>query len=132
MAVQALRSGDIKAAVVGGVSLLNTDAAHRMFQERGLLNEKPAFHVFDKRSGGVVLGEGVGMVLLKTVSQAQKDGDTIHAVIKAAAMNNDGRTAGRQPRICRRKKTLCKARFSKAAKSRKTSVISKQTDRVPR
>ncbi len=94
MAVQALRSGDIKAAVVGGVSLLNTDAAHRMFQERGLLNEKPAFHVFDKRSGGVVLGEGVGMVLLKTVSQAQKDGDTIHAVIKAAAMNNDGRTAG--------------------------------------
>ncbi|MBL3615630.1 polyketide synthase of type I, partial [Bacillus sp. RHFS18] len=51
MAVQALRSGDIKAAVVGGVSLLNTDAAHRMFQERGLLNEKPAFHVFDKRSG---------------------------------------------------------------------------------
>ncbi|WP_269389415.1 SDR family NAD(P)-dependent oxidoreductase [Bacillus amyloliquefaciens] len=94
MAVQALRSGDIKAAVVGGVSLLNTDAAHRMFQERGLLNEKPSFHVFDKRSGGVVLGEGVGMVLLKTVSQAQKDGDTIHAVIKAAAMNNDGRTAG--------------------------------------
>ncbi|MDJ1631542.1 beta-ketoacyl synthase N-terminal-like domain-containing protein [Bacillus velezensis] len=72
MAVQALRSGDIKAAVVGGVSLLNTDAAHRMFQERGLLNEKPAFHVFDKRSGGVVLGEGVGMVLLKTVSQAQR------------------------------------------------------------
>lgn len=94
MAVQALRSGDIKAAVVGGVSLLNTDAAHRMFQERGLLNEKPAFHVFDKRSGGVVLGEGIGMVLLKTVRQAQKDGDTIHAVIKAAAMNNDGRTAG--------------------------------------
>uniref|UniRef100_UPI00404A4FE7 SDR family NAD(P)-dependent oxidoreductase n=1 Tax=Bacillus sp. YBsi01 TaxID=3139388 RepID=UPI00404A4FE7 len=94
MAVQALRSGDIKIAVVGGVSMLNTDAAHRMFQERGLLNEKPVFHVFDKRSGGVVLGEGVGMVLLKTVSQAQKDGDTIHAVIKAAAMNNDGRTAG--------------------------------------
>ncbi|MCC9020865.1 SDR family NAD(P)-dependent oxidoreductase [Bacillus nakamurai] len=94
MAVQALRNGDIEAAVVGGVSLLQTDAAHRMFQERGLLSKNPSFHVFDKRAGGVVLGEGVGMVLLKTVSQAQKDGDSIYAVIKAAAINNDGRTAG--------------------------------------
>ncbi|WAT23108.1 SDR family NAD(P)-dependent oxidoreductase [Bacillus halotolerans] len=93
MAIQALRSGDIEAAVVGGVSLLDTDA-HRMFQERGLLSDKPSFHVFDKRAEGVVLGEGVGMVLVKTVSQALEDGDSIYAVIKAAAVNNDGRTAG--------------------------------------
>ncbi|MED1738767.1 SDR family NAD(P)-dependent oxidoreductase [Bacillus swezeyi] len=93
MAIQALRSGDIEAAVVGGVSLLDTDA-HQMFQERGLLCEKPSFHVFDKRAEGVVLGEGVGMVLVKTVSQAIEDGDSIYAVIKAAAVNNDGRTAG--------------------------------------
>ncbi|WFE15879.1 type I polyketide synthase [Bacillus atrophaeus] len=94
MAIQGLRSGDIDAAVVGGVSLLDTDAAHHMFQERGLLCEKPSFHVFDKRADGVVLGEGVGMVLVKTVRQALKDGDSIYAVIKAAAVNNDGRTAG--------------------------------------
>lgn len=93
MAIQALRSGDIEAAVVGGVSLLDTDA-HRMFQERGLLSDKPSFHIFDKRAEGVVLGEGVGMVLVKTVSQALEDGDSIYAVIKAAAVNNDGRTAG--------------------------------------
>ncbi|MBR7879853.1 type I polyketide synthase [Bacillus velezensis] len=124
MAVQALRSGDIKAAVVGGVSLLNTDAAHRMFQERGLLNEKPAFHVFDKRSGGVVLGEGVGMVLLKTVSQAQKDGDTIHAVIKAAAMNNDGRTAGPSaPNMQAQKDVMQSALFKSGKKPEDISYI---------
>ncbi|WP_368650522.1 SDR family NAD(P)-dependent oxidoreductase [Bacillus inaquosorum] len=93
MAIQALRSGDIEAAVVGGVSLLDADA-HQMFQERGLLCDKPSFHIFDKRADGVILGEGVGMVLVKTVSQALKDGDSIYAVIKAAAINNDGRTAG--------------------------------------
>ncbi|MFT4400843.1 SDR family NAD(P)-dependent oxidoreductase [Bacillus sp. SW14] len=93
MAIQALRSGDIEAAVVGGVSLLDADA-HHMFQERGLLSDKPSFHIFDKRADGVILGEGVGMVLVKTVSQALEDGDSIYAVIKAAAINNDGRTAG--------------------------------------
>ncbi|MGY0654664.1 polyketide synthase PksL [Bacillus subtilis] len=93
MAIQALRSGDIEAAVVGGVSLLDADA-HRMFYERGLLCDKPSFHIFDKRADGVILGEGVGMVLVKTVSQAVEDGDSIYAVIKAAAINNDGRTAG--------------------------------------
>lgn len=93
MAIQALRSGDIEAAVVGGVSLLDADA-HQMFQERGLLCDKPSFHIFDKRADGVILGEGVGMVLVKTVSQALEDGDSIYAVIKAAAINNDGRTAG--------------------------------------
>ncbi|WP_276736064.1 type I polyketide synthase [Bacillus sp. (in: firmicutes)] len=93
MAIQDLRSGDIEAAVVGGVNLLDADVL-QMFQERGLLCDMPSFHIFDKRANGVILGEGVGMVLVKTVSQALEDGDSIYAVIKAAAVNNDGRTAG--------------------------------------
>jgi acyl transferase domain-containing protein/NAD(P)-dependent dehydrogenase (short-subunit alcohol dehydrogenase family)/acyl carrier protein len=94
MAIQALNNGEIESAIVGGVSLLNTDDSHRLFQQRGILNSEPFFHIFDQRSGGVVLGEGVGMVLLKTVDQALEDGDHIYAVIKALAINNDGRTAG--------------------------------------
>ncbi|WP_064201988.1 non-ribosomal peptide synthetase [Brevibacillus brevis] len=94
MAIHALRSGEIEAAIVGGVNVLNGDEAHRMFQQRGILSEEPAFHIFDRRAGGLVLGEGVGMVLLKTVEQALADGDEIHAVIKGVAVNNDGRTAG--------------------------------------
>ena len=94
LAFQALRSGDIDSAVVGAVSLLTSDAAHRLFRQRKLLSPGAFFHLFDQRASGVVLGEGVGMVLLKTVEQAKADGDRIYAVVKGLAINNDGRTAG--------------------------------------
>lgn len=94
MAIQALLAGDIDSAIVGGASLLTTDRAHRIFAQRGILSPVQDFHMFDKRADGVVLGEGAGMVLLKTVEQALADGDRIYAVIKGVAVNNDGRTAG--------------------------------------
>ncbi|WP_304364769.1 SDR family NAD(P)-dependent oxidoreductase [Brevibacillus dissolubilis] len=122
MAIQALRSGDIEAAVVGGVSLLNTDDAHQMFSQRGLLCADPAFHVFDQRAGGVVLGEGVGMVLVKTLSQALQDGDSIYAVIKATAVNNDGKTAGPATPNLQAQKDVMQAALAKSGK--KASDIS--------
>ncbi|MEJ2622479.1 MAG: beta-ketoacyl synthase N-terminal-like domain-containing protein, partial [Candidatus Thiodiazotropha sp.] len=94
MAMQALRGGEIDTAMVGGVSLMSDDGGHRLFDQRGILSKEPAFHIFDQRASGIVLGEGVGMVMLKTVQQALEDGDQIHAVIKGMAINNDGRTAG--------------------------------------
>ncbi|MCR8978410.1 SDR family NAD(P)-dependent oxidoreductase [Brevibacillus laterosporus] len=110
MGIQALLSGEIEAALVGGVSLLNGDFSHRLFEQRGILSQLPDFHVFDKRSNGVVLGEGAGMVLLKTVNQALKDGDRIYAVIKGIAINNDGRTAGpATPNVHAQKEVMQKA-----------------------
>ncbi|NQX71854.1 KR domain-containing protein, partial [Paenibacillus alba] len=92
IASQALVHKEISSAIVGGVSLLTTDAPHKIFESRKILSENPEYHVFDKRAQGVVLGEGIGLVLLKTVEQALKDGDKIFAVIKSIAVNNDGRT----------------------------------------
>jgi 3-oxoacyl-(acyl-carrier-protein) synthase/aryl carrier-like protein len=94
MAIQALRDGDIESALVGGVSLFNGDSAFQMFEQRGILSREPSLHLFDGRASGTVLGEGAGMVWLKTLDQALRDGDTIHAVIRGIAVNNDGRTAG--------------------------------------
>ncbi|WP_338551795.1 SDR family NAD(P)-dependent oxidoreductase [Paenibacillus sp. KS-LC4] len=94
IAAQALQSGEIESAIVGGVSLLTTDETHRIFEQRNILNREGAFHLFDRRADGIVVGEGCGMVLLKTVEQALRDGDAIYAVIKAVAVNNNGRTAG--------------------------------------
>ncbi len=94
VAVQALRCGEITAALVGGVSLLNTDTDLALFEQRGLLLKQPRFHIFDRRASGALYAEGAGMVLLKTVQQARQDGDTIYAVIKGIAVNNDGRTVG--------------------------------------
>ncbi|WP_425354984.1 type I polyketide synthase [Paenibacillus shirakamiensis] len=94
LAIQALRNGDIEYALVGGINLFHTDKEHQLFKQRGLLSQDSEFHIFDRRSQGVILAEGAGMVLLKSKEQAQKDGDSILAVIKSVAVNNDGRTAG--------------------------------------
>lgn len=116
MAVQALHSKEIASALVGGVCLLNTDEYHQIFQQRKLLSEEPSFHIFDKRASGVVLGEGVGMVLLKTVEQALADGDQIYAVIKAVAINNDGRTAGPATPSLQAQKAVMQAALDKSGK----------------
>ena len=49
---------------------------------------------FDSRANGYVRGEGAGVVILKPLSRALADGDPIYAVIRATAVNQDGRTAG--------------------------------------
>ncbi|QMT25920.1 beta-ketoacyl synthase N-terminal-like domain-containing protein [Bacillus velezensis] len=124
MAIQALSSGEIESAVVGGVSLLNTDETHRIFQQRGILNPGSSFHAFDQRANGVVLGEGVGMVLLKTVDQALEDGDQIYCVIKAAAINNDGRTAGpATPNIQSQKEVMQTALNKSGKKAEEISFV---------
>jgi acyl transferase domain-containing protein/acyl carrier protein len=94
MAGQALLGDEINAAVVGGVSLLETEASLEMFARRGILRYAREFHLFDGRDSGTILGEGAGVVILKTLKQAIADGDTIYAVVSGIAVNNDGRTAG--------------------------------------
>ncbi|MFG3445222.1 beta-ketoacyl synthase N-terminal-like domain-containing protein [Bacillus velezensis] len=124
MAIQALSCGEIDSAVVGGVSLLESGQTHRMFELRNLLSEEPAFHIFDRRTGGIVLGEGVGMVYLKTAAQAVKDGDRIHAVIKGISVNNDGRTAGpATPNIQAQKEVMAKALAKSGRKAEDISYI---------
>ena len=92
-AIQSMRCGEISSALVGGISLLDGDGAMKVFEQRGILNGKSQFHVFDGRANGVILGEGVGLVWLKPAEAALNAGDTIYALIKAVAVNNDGRTA---------------------------------------
>jgi acyl transferase domain-containing protein len=94
LAIQALKSEEITAALVGGVSVLNPDTDLALFEHRGLLQKEPCFHIFDKRASGAIYGEGAGMVVLKTLAQARRDGDRVYAVIKGIAINNDGRTVG--------------------------------------
>ncbi|WP_161624829.1 SDR family NAD(P)-dependent oxidoreductase [Streptomyces spectabilis] len=94
VATDALAAGSVDLALVAGVSLLADPEAHELFRRRGLLREDGEFHLFDRRAGGVVLGEGAGVVLLKPLAAAERDGDTVYAVVEGLAVNNDGRTAG--------------------------------------
>ena len=89
LAIDAIKLGKIQSAIVGGVSLLTSPYAHQLFQRRNLLQKDGQFHILDQRASGVVLGEGVGVVYLKPLSLAQKEGDLIYAIIAGIGVNND-------------------------------------------
>ncbi|GBF32469.1 polyketide synthase of type I [Desulfocucumis palustris] len=93
-AADSLREKRIDMALTGAVNILLSPYAHHMFAARNILSKNGEFHIFDKRSGGEVIGEGVGVVLLKRLGDAIKDGNHIYGVIKAISVNNDGRTLG--------------------------------------
>jgi acyl transferase domain-containing protein len=65
-----------------------------MFAARNILSKNGEFHIFEEQPGGEVLGEGAGVVILKRLDDAIRDGNRIYGVIKAIAVNNDGRTIG--------------------------------------
>jgi acyl transferase domain-containing protein/D-arabinose 1-dehydrogenase-like Zn-dependent alcohol dehydrogenase/acyl carrier protein/SAM-dependent methyltransferase len=112
-ASDALRSKRITMAMVGGVSLLLTPDAHRLFAERKILSESGEFRIFDRQATGEVLGEGAGIVILRRLQDAIADGNQIYGVIKAISMNNDGRTLGPgSPNINAQKQVMIEALHS--------------------
>ncbi len=90
-AAQAIAAGDCSTALVGGVNLLLTPTMFLSFAKAGMLSPDGRCQTFDRRANGYVRGEGVGAVLLKSLEQAEADGDHIHAVILATAENHGGR-----------------------------------------
>jgi acyl transferase domain-containing protein len=94
MAADSLRRGDCDLALAGGVNLIiGTDSADRSAAFQGQSPDGRCY-AFDARANGYVRGEGGGLVLLKPLDAARRDGDTIHAVILGSAANNDGATPG--------------------------------------
>ncbi len=94
MATDALQAGRIDMALVGAVSLLLSPTAHDVFAARNILSQNGRFEIMDKQSTGEVLGEGIGVVMVKRLSDAIRDGNHIYGVVKGIAVNNDGRTLG--------------------------------------
>ncbi|ETX01973.1 MAG: hypothetical protein ETSY1_05325 [Candidatus Entotheonella factor] len=90
LAMQALQTRQCSMALAGGVSV-NLEHRYGYLSEEGMILS-PDGHVrtFDEAAAGTVFGEGVAIVVLKRLSDAIEHGDTIHAVIKAVALNNDG------------------------------------------
>jgi amino acid adenylation domain-containing protein len=90
LACDSLRSGQTDLALAGGVALLLPEHKGHLFQEGGIQSPDGHCRAFDAAGQGTVFGSGVGVVVLKRLSTALADGDTIHAVIRGAALNNDG------------------------------------------
>jgi acyl transferase domain-containing protein len=95
LACQSIRSGESSLALAGGVNLILTedgmDAADARF---GGLSPDGRCHTFDARANGFVRGEGGGLVLLKPLDAALRDGDRVYCVIRGSATGNDGATDG--------------------------------------
>lgn len=65
-----------------------------MMDNLGLLSKDSRCQSFDERGNGYARGEGVGVVVIKPLADALRDGDTIRSVIRASASNQDGKTPG--------------------------------------
>jgi amino acid adenylation domain-containing protein len=93
LAVQGLLGGECDMALAGGVSIRFPQRAGYWWAEGGIVSPDGHCRAFDAEAGGTVFGNGLGLVVLKRLEDALADGDSIHAVIKGSAINNDG--AGR-------------------------------------
>ena len=89
-ACQALLAYQCDAALAGGVAIGFPHRAGYLFQDGMILSGDGHCRPFDEHAAGTVLGNGAGVVVLKRLADALRDGDDIRAVIRGVAVNNDG------------------------------------------
>ena len=94
LACQSLRAGQSDLALAGGVNLLLSPVVTRSFDQAQAMSPTGACHAFDAAADGYVRGEGCGVVVLKRLSDAVRDGDRVLAVVRGSAVNSDGRSNG--------------------------------------
>ncbi|NEB78719.1 SDR family NAD(P)-dependent oxidoreductase, partial [Streptomyces sp. SID14478] len=94
LAVRSIGAGDCTTAVAGGVNLMTHPGKYRLLSEGKFLSPTGHCQAFGVDADGYVPGEGSAAVVLKKLSDALRDGDRVHAVIRATAVNAGGKTAG--------------------------------------
>ncbi|MBV9789524.1 MAG: type I polyketide synthase, partial [Chloroflexi bacterium] len=92
MACQSLRSGESTMALVGGVNAITLPETMVNACKMRMLAADGVCKTFDARADGFVAGEGCGMIVLKRLSDATRDGDPILAIVRGSAVNEDGRS----------------------------------------
>ncbi|HEX6749441.1 MAG TPA: beta-ketoacyl synthase N-terminal-like domain-containing protein [Longimicrobium sp.] len=90
LAVQSLLSGECEVALAGGATVLVPQDTGYLHAPGSITSPDGHCRAFDARSAGTLSGSGVGVVVLKRLADALRDGDPIRAVIRGSAVNNDG------------------------------------------
>ena len=93
-AILSLHNHECDTAIAAGVNLFLAPDAYVMMSQAGMLSPDGRCYTFDQRANGMVPGEGVAVVVLKRLSQAQADNDPIYAVIRGSGINYDGKSNG--------------------------------------
>ena len=91
MAARELRTGNCDLALAGGVNSNTSPVLMMIFSQLGALSHRGQLSSFDKDADGTLLGEGVGMVVLKRLAEAERDRNHIYAVLKNIGIASDGR-----------------------------------------
>lgn len=94
MACRAIWDGDADAAFAGGVNSILKPEPQMGFSKGGFLSPDGICYSFDDRGNGYIRSEGAGLIFIKPLSAAERDGDSIYAVIRGSAVNQDGATKG--------------------------------------
>lgn len=90
MACQSILDGDSDMAIAGGVALKVPQKSGYLYSEGMIVSPDGHCRPFDAKANGTTWGSGIGVVLLKSLDRAIEDRDTIYAVVKGSAINNDG------------------------------------------
>lgn len=90
LALRSLHAGECQIALAGGVAVNVPQKCGYRYQRGGILSPDGHCRAFDADAAGTVFGSGVGIVVLKRAKEAIADGDSLHALIKGSAVNNDG------------------------------------------
>ncbi len=90
-AARAIQSGDCSMAIAGGLNIMIDPFPHLSLAKVGVLSPDGACKTFDASADGYVRGEGLGLLLLKPLRQAERDHDHVYAVVSGTAVNHGGR-----------------------------------------
>ena len=113
-AMQALASDSCELAIAGGVNTLLTPDGHISLSKAGMLSVDGRCKAFSRHANGYARGEGVGMLVLKKLQAAERDGDHIYGVIRGSAENHGGRAQSLTAPNPKAQAELLKAAYSRA------------------
>jgi acyl transferase domain-containing protein/phosphopantetheinyl transferase (holo-ACP synthase) len=94
LAVRDLLTGECDLALAGGSQVWMPVPTLNLFCRLGALSRRQQLRPFDRDADGTLLGEGIGMVVLKRLADSERDGDRIYAVIRGVGVASDGRAVG--------------------------------------
>jgi acyl transferase domain-containing protein/SAM-dependent methyltransferase len=114
LAVQSLRTGESDVALAGGVNVILAPQMHIAFSRARMLAPDGKCKTFDAAADGYVRSEGCGVVVLKRLADAERDGDRVLAVVRGSAVNHDGRSGGLTAPSSRAQAALLRDAYARA------------------